>query len=97
MERTLTDLRNSLEGKIYVWMKDAETEQKFVADAESEGYLYGKIRPSDSPVDNIVALHDNKQLSHVGAVGRMDFQSGGGHRIDYKKFKNGEEDYYYSK
>ena len=97
MERTLTSLRNSLDGKIYVYCKDAETAQEFIADAEAEGYHYGKLRPSESPADNIIALHDDKQLAHVGAIGRMDFQSGGGHRIDYAKYKNGDTDYYYSK
>ena len=97
MERTLENLRKEFNGKIYLYLKDAETEKQFTADAEAEGYSFGKIRPIDSPADNIVAISADKQLSHVGAVGRIAFQAAGNSitRIDYAAYKAGEEDYIY--
>lgn len=102
MERTLDNLRKSLKGKIYLYLKDAETEKQFKEDAQAEGYRFGTISPADSSADNIISLGENKQLSHVGAVGRIAFQCNGGsgangnfHRIDYRKYIDGENNYIY--
>lgn len=102
MERTLDNLRKSLKGKIYLYLKDAETERRFIEDAQAEGYRFGSISPADSPADNIISLCEDKQLSHVGAIGRITFQCNGGsgarktfHRIDYAKYKNGDRHYKY--
>ena len=102
MERTLDNLRKSLKGKIYLYFKDAETERQFIEDAQAEGYRFGSISPADSPADNIIALCEEKQLSHVGAVGRIAFQCNGGsgakgrfHRIDYAKYRRGDKNCYF--
>lgn len=103
-ERTLENLRNALSGKIYLYLKDRITERLFAVAAEEEGYRFGTIVPTESPADNLIALDENKQLSHVGFVGRFAFQCNGGngakgrfHRIDYAKYVRGDADYYYRK
>lgn len=97
MERTLENLQKVFDGKIYLYLKDVETEKQFTADAEAEGYSFGKVKPADSPADNIIAVGADKQLSHVGAVGRMAFQAADSYvtRIDYAAYKSGAEDYIY--
>ena len=101
MNRTLDHLRNTHAGKVYVYLKDEETEKRFYADAEAQGYRFGQLRPSDSPPDDMIALEQDKQLSHVGFVGRIAFQCNGGdcpkgefHRIDYAAYLRGNKDYY---
>lgn len=102
MERTFDNLRKTLKGKIYLYLKDAETERQFIEDAQAEGYRFGSISPADSLADNIISLCEDKQLSHVGAIGRIAFQCNGGsgargrfHRIDYAIFRRGDNNYYY--
>ena len=101
-ERTLENLRRGLKGKIHVYLKDGETMRRFFADAQSQGWTFGSAKPSDCTPDNIIALGEDKQLSFLGIAGRICFQTNGGstpkgtyHRIDYKKFVDGEKNYYY--
>ena len=98
--RTLDALRNTLDGKIYIYCRDEKTAIDFLAAAEKEGYRFGSIKPTNNNTDDFIALEDNKQLSYVGFVGRIAVQcSGGGnanlHIIDYAKYKDSEEDYYF--
>ena len=102
IERTLEDLRNSLQGKVHVYLKDESTMKRFFSDAESQGWMFGAAKPSDSPLDSIVSLKEEKQLSFLGIAGRICFQTNGGgnskrtyHRIDYAKYKDGNDDYYF--
>lgn len=100
--RTLNNLRNTLLGKIYVYLKDTETKEKFLADAKAEEYSFGKTELPKIIEDNIISVKKNNQLCHVGYIGRIEFQCNGGdgasgrfHRIDYARYKHGDEDYYY--
>lgn len=95
--RTIENLRNTLNGKVYIFCKDDQTAKEFLVDAEKEGYLFGTIKPTDSQPDDIIAVEDNKQLSYVGFVGRVAWQSAEKdklHKIDYAKYKSGADDYY---
>lgn len=99
--RTITDLRDSLPGRIYVYLGNEKICQRFLQDAEKEGYLFGQIKPTESGGSNIIALEKRKQLSHVGFVGHMAFQCPSGvkgefYRIDYEKYVNGEKDFFFS-
>ena len=103
-ERTLKKLRNNLNGKIHVYLKDRATMLRFFADAESQGWMFGSNKPSDCTPDNIIALCENKQLSFLGIAGRICFQTNGGsnpkgtyHRIDYAKYVNGDHNYSFRK
>lgn len=99
--RTLTDLRNKLKGRIYIYLDNSDICKKFLHNAEAEGFRFGKIKPTDSGDSDIIALENNHQLSHVGFVGHMAFRYPSGvkgdfYRIDYRKFYNDDEDYLYS-
>ncbi len=100
MNRTLDHLRNTHAGKVYICLKDEATVKRFYADAQAQGYRFGQLQPSDSPPDDIIALGRDKQLSHVGFIGRIAFQCNGGncprgtfHRIDYAAYLHGNKDY----
>ena len=101
-ERTLSALRNSFEGKVYIIIKGEELQKQFLNDAEHEGFHFGTIKPTGSSTDDVIALEPNKQLSYVGFAGRDAIQFNGGnnaevqfHLIDYAKFMGGDEDYLY--
>ena len=101
-KRTLEELRRSLNGKVYIYLKDTETCKRFLRDAENEGYGFGNIKPTENSTDDIIALEHRKQLSYVGFVGRVAWQCNGGtnasgkfHRIDYDKYVNGDDDFYF--
>ncbi len=99
MERTLTALRQSLKGDIYVFLQNAEIGQRFMRDADSEGFTIGKNRPTAHPHAAVMALHDGT-VNYVGANGMARFQCGDTddfHRIDYEKYVSGAEDYRYRK
>ena len=102
MNRTLDELRNSLPGKIFLRLGDAQTKQAFAEDANAEGYRFGETQPTREALESIVALKYGKQLAYVGSVGRIAFQCNGGdnakgtfHRIDYAKYKRGDKDFYF--
>lgn len=95
MERTLTALRREWRGDIYVWLRDAEIGQRFLQDAENEGFSVDSDRPTTKPYAMVMALHDGT-ICYVGANGMTRFQCGdtdGFHRIDYAKYVSGAEDY----
>ena len=101
-KRTLSELRNELEGKIYIIIKGEELQRQFLVDAELEGFHFGEINPADNPPDDVIAIEHDKQLSYVGFAGRAALQCRGGdgaegrfHVIDYGKFKCGDDDFYY--
>lgn len=101
-ERKIEDLRKSLKGKVYIYLKDTETCKRFLRDAENEGYRFGTIKPTENSTDDIIALEHRKQLSYVGFVGHVAWMCNGGtdavgkfHRIDYDKYASGEEDFYF--
>ena len=100
MKRTIESLRDILRGDVYVYLKDQETCRKFYEDAEAEGFRFGDILPTESPLDDVIAVHKDKTLGHAGFAGHMKFHhpeasSGEFHRIDYTKYAAGSEDFYY--
>lgn len=101
-ERTLLELRRNFKGSIYIYCDNKKIGKQFMKDAENEGYIFGKTKPTENGWSNIVALKHSKQLSFVGFGGHMAFQCNGGdnskgffHRIDYKKFINNDIDYFF--
>ena len=100
--RTITSLRDILGGSIYVYLKTKSICQRFYDNAESEGFRFGDILPTESPVDDVIAIYEDMTLGHVGFVGHMKFHNPCGvseefHRIDYEKYSAGEKDFYYRK
>ena len=98
--RTIAALRDILGGDIYVYLRNQAICRKFYADAEAEGFRFGDIPPTESPLDDIIAVHEDKTLGHVGFAGHMKFHNPGAsseefHRIDYGKYSAGDKDFYY--
>ena len=100
-KRTISALRDILEGKVWVYLKDERTCRRFYEDAEAEGFRFGDRKPTDSCIDDIIAVNKDKTIAHVGFVGHMAFHApsavdGGCFRIDYAKYIAGEQEFYYS-
>lgn len=98
MKRTLENLRNTINGQLYIYCDNEKIGKQFLQDAENEGYRFGKMKPTDNGWINIVALEKKKQLSFVGFCGHMNFQCNGGSnggltRVDYEKYVNGEKNF----
>ncbi|MDO5124397.1 MAG: hypothetical protein Q4D44_07030 [Eubacteriales bacterium] len=100
-KRTIRNLRESLEGKIYVYLGSEEICRKFYKDAEGEGFMFGAdVSPLMSPYNDVISL-ENHCLSHAGFAGHLGFHHpeavvGGCHRIDYEKYIRGDSDYFYT-
>ncbi len=95
MERTLTNLRRSKKGDIYIFLRSTEIGERFLRDAEAEGFTIGAAKPTARPYSMIMALHDGR-INYVGTNGVIRFQCGGTadfHRVDYEKFVSGAADY----
>ncbi|MBQ7543205.1 MAG: hypothetical protein IJT44_13035 [Clostridia bacterium] len=91
MERTLTNLRKTLKGDVYILLRHARIGNRFLRDAEAEGFTIGRDRPTAHPYATVMALHDGT-IRYVGANGNIRFQCGdahGFHRVDYEKFVRG--------
>lgn len=95
-KRTIEQL-SKLKGKVYVYLANEKIGDRFRQDAESEGYRFGKTKPTDFGCCGVVAIHKHKQLSTVGFVGHMEFQCGGKLdyliRVDYEKYIRGDKDF----
>ena len=98
MNRTIENLRNTVGGRIYIYLDNEKIGKRFMQDAENEGYRFGKIKPTENGWSDIIALESKKQLSYVGFVGHVCFQCNGGDngnltRIDYEKYVNGDKNF----
>ena len=91
--RTIEELRKNYDGKLHIYCKDKETAERFLNDAEKEGFMFGTIKPTDSHTSDIFAVEDNHKVAHVSTVGRIAFQNGMSTRIDYDKYISGAENY----
>ena len=103
--RTIKNLVNQNNGKVYVYLANDEIGNKFMQQAEDEGFTFNDgEKPTSRCYAEIMAVNDNYTISFVGSVGRMAFGSGAeianGQklvRVDYEKYANGESDYMYRK
>ena len=63
--------------KIYVQVKNKETAESFLREAESEGFSFGDgAKPTARPYGNIYAVMKGKTLCFVGSVGRISLSCG---------------------
>jgi len=97
-QRTISTLLDILNSDVWVWLRDGKTCRRFYENAEAEGFLFGRIRPTDSGLDDIIAVHRDGTLAHVGYIGRLAFhaKTPGMIRVDYAQYLAGEKDFYYS-
>ena len=85
--RTIKELA-SMGDRVYVYLKDKETAQRFLRDAEAEGSIFGDgVHPTDRHWSDIYAIHPDGTLNYVGAIGHIEYGSGADSvvRIDYSQ------------
>ena len=93
--RTIKELVKN-EKKVYIYLRNRAAEYRFMSDAEQEGITYGDgVKPTERPVDDIMALHDDGTICFLGWAGRMAFHYSKDNvkRIDYEKYIEGSSDY----
>ena len=105
--RTIKNLVNQnnfiYNGKVYVYLANDEIGNKFMQQAEDEGFTFNDgAKPTSRCYAEIMAAKDT--INFVGSVGRMAFGSGAETvnsqkllRVDFAKYANGESDYLYRK
>lgn len=72
--------------RVYVHLKDKETAERFLHDAEAEGFTFGDgVSPTDRHWSDLYAIHPDGTLNYVGTNGRIHYGSGadGIVRIEY--------------
>ena len=103
--RTIKNLVNQNNGKVYVYLANDEIGNKFMQQAEGEGFTFNDgAKPTSRCYAEIMAVNDNYTINFVGSVGRIAFGSGAETvngqkllRVDFAKYANGESDYLYRK
>nr|WP_316624304.1 hypothetical protein [uncultured Ruminococcus sp.] len=84
--KTIKELA-SMGERVYVFLKDEETAQRFLHDAESEGFSFGDgVKPTDRHWSDLYAIHSDGTLNYVGSIGRIEFGSGSDSivQVDYE-------------
>ena len=85
--KTIKELA-SMGERVYVYLKDEETAQRFLRDAEEEGYSFGDgAKPTERHWSDLYAIHPDGTLNYVGTIGRIEYASGADSavRIDYSQ------------
>lgn len=93
--RTIKELVRN-EKKVYIYLRNRATEYRFMSDAEREGITYRDgVKPTEIPVDDIMALHDDGTICFLGWAGRIVYHYSKNtiKRIDYEKYIDGADDY----
>ena len=83
--KTIKELA-SMGKRVYVYLKDEETAQRFLRDAEAEGFTFGDgVKPTDRHWSDLYAIHSDGTLNYVGAIGHIEYGSGVDSvlRVDY--------------
>ena len=97
-KRTIDMLLEVLQDDVWMYLKNMETCRRFYEDAEAEGFMFGHIKPTVSPPDDIIVVHKDRTLGHPGYCGHMAFNLGimvdDRIRIDYAKYMTGADDFY---
>ena len=77
----------SIGERVYVHLKDEETAQRFLRQAEAEGFTFvDGAKPTDRHWSDLYAIHPDGTLNYVGSVGRIEYASSADSvvRIDYE-------------
>lgn len=97
--RTITNLL-SLDGRVYVYLKNEAVARKFLMDAEAEDFTFGDgTKPSEKEASNFIVINLNMTVSYATLIGRIALQcaemvSGSTLvRIDYSRYITDAEDY----
>lgn len=85
--KTIKELANMSE-RVYVHLKDEEAAQRFLREAEAEGFTFGDgVHPTERHWSDLYAIHSDGTLNYVGAIGHIEYGSGADSvvRIDYSQ------------
>ena len=85
--KTIKELANMGE-RVYVNLKDEEIAQRFLRNAEAEGFTFGDgVKPTERHWSDLYAIHPEGTLNYVGAIGHVEYGSGADSvvRIDYSQ------------
>lgn len=91
--RTIKELKSNVNGKLHVVCNDEATAKRFLEDAEREGFMFGKYKPTTRSISDLYAVENDHLVSHVGAIGRMAYQAGESIKVDYAKYISGADEY----
>ena len=98
--RTIKELISN-EKKVYILLKPKAIQYRFMSDAEREGITYGdNVKPTERPVDDIMALQPNGTICFLGWAGRVCYHyatQNNINRVDYEKYINGDANYMITK
>lgn len=97
--RTVKELLN-MDGRVYVHLPTAAIMERFLMDAEKEGFTFGDgVKPTQRSGDDLYALNPDCTINYVGFIGHMAFKNPKNVigkpllRIDYEKYVMGHDDY----
>ncbi len=85
--KTIKELANMGE-RVYVYLKDKGTAQRFLSDAETESFTFGDgVNPTDRHWSDLYAIHSDGTLNYIGAIGHIEYRSGADNvvRVDYEE------------
>ncbi len=100
--RTISGLAK-LNGRVYVYLANAEIGNRFLRQAEAEDFTYRDgVKPTERGCSTIMAVNRDKTINFVGTNGYIAFGSGtktvGSEqmiRIDGEKYLSGADEYLY--
>ena len=101
--RTINEL-SKLNGRVYVYLANAEIGNRFLRQAEAEGFTYHDgVKPTERGCSTIMAINRDKTINFVGINGNTAFGSGAKTigseqliRIDGEKYLSGADYYLYN-
>lgn len=100
--RTIKEL-SQRDGRVYVYLSNVSVGEKFMEQAESEGFAFADgAKPTERCYAEVMAVNKDMTINFVGANGRIAFGSGAKKignddliRVDFQKYITGVEDYIY--
>ena len=98
--RTIKNL-SKLNGRVYVYLANAEIGHRFLQQAEAEGFTFNDgAKPTERGYEEIMAINHEGTLNFVGTNGRIAYGSGAKRigdeqliRIDFEKYLSRNSDY----
>lgn len=78
----------SMGERVYVHLKDKESAERFLHDAEAEGFTFGDgVKSTARHWSDLYAIHPDGTLNYVGTNGHIHYLSGTGDlvRIEYNQ------------
>lgn len=94
--RTLTELLKTNE-KVFIYLANDNLKQKFMQQAEDEGFVYQGQNPTTLQSESVMIIHDDYTLGKLsGFITHMQYHTCPKEmHIDYARYINGLNDYYY--